>query len=442
MNHFDRKEGSFMKGKRGLRVGALLCVAALGCALGAGCSGGEVAEPVYEDNKALHIGAWVAPPPDFISDETYKAVADSGINCIYALYEGADANAVKALELADKYGIKYLVRDWGLGSIPEEDFDLVPEMIEKYKEYPAFLGHLVSDEPGPNQFERLGALKQVYDKSLPGKLFYVNLFPTYSSLAQRDGRDYEAYINEYVEKVKPSVISYDHYPLLKNVDGTSVTEDYLLNLEIVSKAAKKAGIPFWNFIQTMSFGLVNRSPNYEDIRWQAYTTLAFGGQGIQHFCYWTPTEGTSESFGEAMIDAAGNKTPIYDYASRLNHELLKFDHVFLSYSPVGQMVWPKEGAPAHTYMKEPLESFAPVKSVEGGPVLMGCFEDKDGNAAIMLVNITDPGQQETVKVTVTFDGARALNVYTGGEKERVSLKGKKVELEFGAGEGKFIQILK
>lgn len=58
---------------------------------------------------------------------------------------------------------------------------------------------------------------------------------------------------------------------------------------------------------------------------------------------------------------------------------------------VGQMVWPKEGAPAHTYMKEPLESFAPVKSVEGGPVLMGCFEDKDGNAAIMLVNMTDPG---------------------------------------------------
>lgn len=57
MNHFDRKEGSFMKGKRGLRAGALLCVAALGCALGAGCSGGEVAEPVYEDNKALHIGA-------------------------------------------------------------------------------------------------------------------------------------------------------------------------------------------------------------------------------------------------------------------------------------------------------------------------------------------------------------------------------------------------
>ena len=52
-----------MKGKRGLRAGALLCVAALGCALGAGCSGGEVAEPVYEDNKALHIGAWVAPPP-------------------------------------------------------------------------------------------------------------------------------------------------------------------------------------------------------------------------------------------------------------------------------------------------------------------------------------------------------------------------------------------
>ena len=94
-----------------------------------------------------------------------------------------------------------------------------------------------------------------------------------------------------------------------------------------------------------------------------------------------------------------------------------------------------------TYMEAPLESFAPVKTVDGGPVLMGCFEDENGNPAIMLVNMTDPGREEQVKATIKFSGARALNVYTDGEKERVMLKNGKTELVLEAGEGKFIQIL-
>lgn len=432
-----------MNGKSMFRAAALFCAVSAVAASVSGCSG-EIAEPNYRDDKTLHIGAWVSPPPGYINDSTYKDIADSGINCIYALYENAgDEATVAALKLAEKYGIKYLVRDRSLADIPEEDFEeLVRPNIEQFKEYPAFAGTLVSDEPSADKFEKLGAQRKFYNEVLPDKLYYVNLLPTYSSPGQRGMLGYREYIDEYIEKVKPTVVSYDHYPLLKNINGTSVTEDYLLNLEIVSKAAKKAGIPFWNFIQTMGFNLSNREPGYEDIRWQAYTTLAFGGQGIQHFCYWTPTDSGNETFGNAMVDREGNKTPVYEYASRVNHELLKFDHIFLSYKPVGQMVRPEKGAPAHTYMEDPLKEFKPVKSVEGGPVLIGCFEDGSGNSAVMLVNMTDPGKMESVKVSVAFRGARAVNVYTEGEKERVALKGGKTEIELGAGEGKFIQILK
>ncbi len=416
-----------------------LCVTAALVLLSA-CSSKEIKEPDYPDTQTLHIGGWVAPPPGYINEKTYQEVAESGINAIYAIYEDADDNAVQALELAQKYGIQYLVRDWSLSGIPEEDFDLLPARLEKFKDYPALLGHLAIDEPGPAKFPYLAKLKKAYQEILPDSLFYVNLFPTYSSLAQRNGKDYKTYIQEYIDIVKPEVLSFDHYPLKELSGETQVTEDYLYNLEIISKAAKKAGIPFWCFLQTMEFGLTNRSPDYKDIRWQAYTALAFGASGIQHFCYWTPQSGT-EHFGEAMIDRDGNKTPIYDYASRLNHELLKFDHIFLSYKSVGQMVWPKEDAPVYTYMEEPLEAFSSVKTVEGGPVLMGCFEDEDGNQAIMLVNMTDPGRDEQIEVTVKFSGARALNVYTEGKKERVMLKNGKTEFVLGAGEGKFIQIL-
>ena len=432
--------------KRGLCL-LLVTVTAMGAF--AGCAPKEetqvidpelVREPVYEDNKTLHIGAWIAPPPGYANDDTFRDIADSGINCIYALYEGADGHAVQALQLAEKYGIKYLVRDWSLQGIHEEDFDLIADMVEPWTQYSAYAGHLIADEPGANQFDRLGKMKEVFDEVADGGLFYVNLYPTYSSLAQRDERSYMEYVTEYVEKVKPDVISYDHYPLMQNVEGTAITEDYLLNLEIISRAAREAGVPWWNFMQTMAFGRVNREPDYDDLRWQAYTSLAFGASGIQHFCYWTPKD-DGTSFDEAMIDREGNKTELYDAARFVNYELLAFDHIYLSYEAVGQMVFSPDTAPLHTYLEYPLESFAPVKSVEGGPVLMGCFEDEDGNQAIMLVNMTDPGRDEAITVRVTFNDAKALNIYTAGRKSRVGLDNGTIEITLESGEGKFIQIL-
>jgi len=60
----------------------------------------------------------------------------------------------------------------------------------------------------------------------------------------------------------------------------------------------------------------------------------------------------------------------------------------------------------------------------------------------MLVNMLDPGKMESVEVTISFANARELNVYTDGAKERVVLNGGEYSFVLGAGEGKFVQILK
>jgi len=60
---------------------------------------------------------------------------------------------------------------------------------------------------------------------------------------------------------------------------------------------------------------------------------------------------------------------------------------------------------------------------------------------LIVVNMTDPGKDETVTITISFEDARALNIYTQGVKERVDLEGGKIEITLASGEGKFIQIL-
>lgn len=421
----------------------------------AGCFLKPVEEPAYADDKTITIGGWVSPPPanalggnpDFINNDTYKQIAESGINLIYGLYEGADANGLRALDAAQANGLKYLMYDRTMTGVQEEDFDLLETSFDSYKNHPAFAGNLVTDEPGSSKFDRLAKLHEIYNRILPDKLFYVNLFPTYSSVSQRDGLSYKEYIDSYVTKVKPDFISYDYYPLMTHaVEGNYIKEDYLTNLEIVSNAAKKAGIPFWTFVQAMSFtsaGMTNREVKEEDIRWQVYTNLAFGSKGIQYFCYWSPSEDGAAQFGKAMIAADGTKTPTYDAVSAVNKEILAFDHIYLNFENKGVMLFPEGNLPNTMYMENPLKSFAPVKNVQSEqPLVIGCFEDKDGNQAMILVNYNDPSKGLSNKVTLKLNGVREVDDYAGGTKTRVKLSKNTYETTLKPGEGKFILLLK
>ena len=269
----------------------------------AGCGGSDkyVGEPDYSDTDLqFHIGAWIAPPPaieatnyvNYATEENYEILADSGINTIYSLYSLGAEQAAAELALAEKVGIGYYVRDdtiWQLLDMTDEEI-AETDLFDAYKDSPAFKGHLVVDEPGAHQFDDLAVLKQKYEKMFPGKDFYVNLYPTYAGAALWRTDSYFEYIDQYTEKVQPEFLSYDSYPLLTDAYGTtSLQEDYLFNKEIIATKTKEAGIPFWTFIQTIGFGLVNRRPQSKaDIAFQVYTDLAYGAKGIQHFCYWQP----------------------------------------------------------------------------------------------------------------------------------------------------------
>lgn len=61
--------------------------------------------------------------------------------------------------------------------------------------------------------------------------------------------------------------------------------EYFENLEIIRRQALRVGVPFWNVIlATPHFSY--RDPSPADMRWQAYTTLAYGGKGLAYFTYW------------------------------------------------------------------------------------------------------------------------------------------------------------
>jgi len=181
-------------------------------------------------------------------------------------------------------------------------------LVQSVRSHPALYAYYLVDEPGAGAFPALGRLVAFLRERDAAHLAYINLFPTYASAAQLNVSDdaaarakvgyptdfagintndgtsmrYREHLRQFIEIVKPDLISYDHYHFLKDRDGTQ----YFLNLALIRSAALKAGKPFLNIIQTCNSPAEGwRGPGEHELRWLTYTSLAYGAQGISHFRY-------------------------------------------------------------------------------------------------------------------------------------------------------------
>ena len=415
-------------------------------------------QPDYS-NKAstnnIRIGAWVAPPPgnwngkgndNFITQDAYDEVAESGINVIYCLYEQNNKTAtIDALKYAEKAGIEYLARDSNVSLDPvvmELEPGEVRNMTKEYNSMKALRGWLIQDEPSASKFESLSRIKEYFSREFPGKEFYVNLFPTYANTSQLGVSSYEEYIDQYLKVVKPDFLSYDHYTMMQDGYGNKkLSEDVLWNLDLVAKKCKQAGIPMYTFVQAISYDETTRVPNEQEIRHQVLTQLAYGSRSIQYFCYWTPLEFDKGS--PSMITVDGKRTAIYDHVKKVNSELRNIDEAFLEFSWDATM--PVKGSDVRTIVKQyellenPVTSFEAIKKYSATQnTLISRFVDKEGREAFFIVNFSDPSLQANDKVVIEFAGGSQVLYYNKNDKKVVELKKHKLELDIEPGDGYFV----
>ena len=77
------------------------------------------------------------------------------------------------------------------------------------------------------------------------RLAYINLFPTYANNRQLGTSGdpvtaYREHLRQYVEIVRPGLVSYDHYQFATGGD----LDGYFLNLAMIRQAAREAAARF------------------------------------------------------------------------------------------------------------------------------------------------------------------------------------------------------
>ena len=237
-------------------------------------------------------------------------LAEGGFNLVWC--------GEKELDVAQRHGLRAQLTDGLLAPASLEDpaqRAKLDALIARVRHHPALYDYFITDEPSAAAFPALGKLVAYLRERDPAHLAYINLFPTYANNEQLGTKGdtvtaYRDHLRQYVDIVKPGLISYDHYQLA--VEGDR--KDYFLNLGMIRRAAQDAGLPFLNIVQAATWDKSMRVPTGDEVRYLDYTSLAYGAQGISYYVYCCP------GHTGALAHADGTTTPLYQTLKTVNRE--------------------------------------------------------------------------------------------------------------------------
>ena len=363
------------------------------------------------DRNRLNIGVYHLKP--YARTEAHiKDLADCGIDFVVCM-----DNDRPALDLFHKYGVGAIVSGiapkwWGgdgdnAGKLCETNpMEKYEAAAKAYSDHPAIWGIDVGDEPSALDFPYYGRVMDYVDRAFPNQFPYLNLYPNYASVSQNNAQEtvnqlgtatYDEHIQKYCENVPVDYICYDFY-----LYSINVTKHYE-NLRVVADACRNTGRSMWIVLQVNS----NKPAEWmseNNLRFQAYTSMAFGAENIIWACY------TAGWWHNQVLDGEGNKTEQYDKLKKVNAEIRTLADEYMKYRRVSTHFVGFEGHPdMAAVQQEAIPSlstgvFFDVKADNGAPLVVGEMVNRnaDGSVALMVCAADDPHETDPKEYNITF----------------------------------------
>ena len=386
------------------------------------------------DRTRLNIGVYHLKP--YARTEAHiKDLADCGIDFVVCM-----DNDRPALDLFHKYGVGAIVSGvvpgwWGgdggnAGTMaavnPMDTYEAAAKAFAaSHADHPAIWGIDAGDEPSALDFPHYGKVLDYMDRAFPNQFAYLNLYPNYASVSQNNALEtvnqlgtatYAEHIQRYCECIPSDYLCYDFY-----LYSINVTKHYE-NLRVVADACRNTGRSMWIVLQVNS----NKPAEWmseNNLRFQAYTSMAFGAENIIWACY------TAGWWHNQVLDGEGNKTEQYDKLKKINAEIRTLADEYMKYRRVsthfvgfagfaGEAVHPDMTAVKQDAIASLSTGiFFDVKADNGAPLVIGEMvnRNRDGSAALMICAADDPYEKEPKEYNVTFRAPNRCIRALGGQ---------------------------
>ncbi len=392
------------------------------------------ADPAPSGVEAWRVGTpmvtyWAGPP---LTDAVAQQMAEGGFNVVWC--------SEQQLDTAQRHSLRAQLSDGLLRPATLDDptaREKLDALIARVRNHPAMYCYFITDEPSAGAFPALGKLVAYLRERDPAHMAYINLFPTYANNRQLGTSGdtvtaYREHLRQYVDIVRPALISYDHYQFAKNGDNGQ----YFLNLAMIRQASLDAGLPFLNIVQACTWTPSMRVPTGDEMTYLVYTTLAYGAQGISYYVYCHP----GHTGAIALPD--GTPTPIYHALKSLNREFTAI---------AGQLQPLRSLAVYHLGMKPeatvPLPPDAPFRLEPAVPdmeyrvpervrgFVLGYFGQANEPSHVLVVNL-----DYKAEATTTVVGPGRLELFDATSPAWQPASGAQAALKLPPGGGRLLRI--
>ncbi len=245
--------------------------------------------------------------------------------------------------------------------VSNEKYDSVTDKVYDllFRKSPALGCWSIQDEPIYNFLSSLGANYESLRSLDTAHMFYTNLLGSTLEAqycgSELQNKPYIRYLELIQETMRPPVWSYDLYPMRKYYKNNAwvwgiMFKEFYEALEAASRMAMLTHRPFWAFCQSAEYITLYSSTTKDDLdeicqegkckfmcppatleylRYEAFSALAYGAQGICYWTYWLTPGLETEIHPSALVDNNGVKSESWYYARQVNGEIKALTDVFL-----------------------------------------------------------------------------------------------------------------
>jgi len=289
----------------------------------------------------------------------------------------------------------------------------VEKLLQTYKNYNCIKGVYLWDEPEQQNIgicaEMAEKLRKLNKKILP----FFALMPSYGPYTFKNGL-YTEYVNRFIEKVDPEVLSFDYYCFWQHCINNPVIRNPLWkDMGFWRKRSLETGKPFWWYFQGINFGPdISEKDSYKNItvaHWafQMYSALCYGVKGLS--CY--------NSYG-SILNMEGEKTHLYEDVKELNRRIKNIGN---------ELFGSKSIALYHTGLCNKEEKDYYINKVQNNPyfisdtkqIMVGVFE-KNGLKNFMVVN---KNYKTGRNISIRFNRQKSMKAFGNYVNFRVNKEG-------------------
>lgn len=343
------------------------------------------------NTAVLHV------PEEGILSRAFSLAKESGITCILQHYKHTLNNVMETL-------VERFKDESNLGA-----FEL--------KDEPTFFTLGIPQYTGTRLDWQEGEIREMYD-TIRGIIIRDRLnLMVFMNLAYYEKKgnfgNYPTYL-DYLKKIQaaylPAMWSYDVYPIISKKGATYIDQTKFYNaFNDFMQIAGLSGRPFWAYCMSMQYvsyynGTLDYSrpaPTAGNLRYEAFSALAYGAQGIIYWAYAQTEDNSSEKQLTAPIDRQGRRTDVWFNARQVNSEIARYSDVFLGCTVVN--VFTKTGR-SNDSASRTLHMFGPFNNI-GSDTDKGviCSRIKNSGFEYLVIVSKDPFHSQELIVVYEKD---------------------------------------